>query len=167
MLSYQDRKSHCGDKTILRPSYLHNGITITGKTTSLYWIRAQVCNSGSTILRVRSNVTDTVAGANGVEASSSLGPLVRTGYVVDTRTLTGRSTRPWGVSLTFCELFKIFSPNLCSVEFQAETLSVCPKPRPRFRHKRKDSAWNSHHKYDFWHFAKLFWRALKMLVKHL
>ena len=40
MTSYQYRKSHCGDKTILRPSYLHNGISYTGKTTSLYWIRA-------------------------------------------------------------------------------------------------------------------------------
>ena len=27
-------------KTILRPSYLHNGISYTGKKTSLYWIRA-------------------------------------------------------------------------------------------------------------------------------
>ena len=40
MSSYQYRKSHCGDKTILRPSYLHNGISYTGKTTSLHWIRA-------------------------------------------------------------------------------------------------------------------------------
>ena len=40
MSSYQYRKSHCGDKTILRPSYLYNGISYTGKTTSLYWIRA-------------------------------------------------------------------------------------------------------------------------------
>ena len=40
MSSYQYRKSHCGDKTILRPSYLHNGISYTGKMTSLYWIRA-------------------------------------------------------------------------------------------------------------------------------
>ena len=40
MLSYQYRKSHWGDKTILRPSYLHNGISYTGKMTSLYWIRA-------------------------------------------------------------------------------------------------------------------------------
>ena len=38
--SFQYRKSHCGDKTILRLSYLHNGISYTGKTTSLYWIRA-------------------------------------------------------------------------------------------------------------------------------
>ena len=41
MSSYQYRKSHCGDKTILRLSYLHNGISYTGKTTSLYWIGAQ------------------------------------------------------------------------------------------------------------------------------
>ena len=40
MTSYQYRKSHCGDKTILRPPYLHNGISYTGKTTSLYWIGA-------------------------------------------------------------------------------------------------------------------------------
>ena len=38
--SYQYRISHYGDKTILRPSYLHNGISYTGKMTSLYWIRA-------------------------------------------------------------------------------------------------------------------------------
>ena len=42
MSSYQNRKSHCGDKTMLRPSYLHNGISYTGKTSSLYWIRAQI-----------------------------------------------------------------------------------------------------------------------------
>ena len=41
MSYYQYRKSHCGDKTILRPSYLHNGISFTGKATSLYWIGAQ------------------------------------------------------------------------------------------------------------------------------
>ena len=40
--SYQYRKSHCGDKTILRLSYLHNGISYTGKMVSLYWIWAQV-----------------------------------------------------------------------------------------------------------------------------
>ena len=40
MSSYQYRKSHCGDKTILRPSYLHNRFFYTGKMTSLYWIRA-------------------------------------------------------------------------------------------------------------------------------
>ena len=40
MSSYQDRKSHCGDKTVVRSSYLHNGISYTGKMSSLYWIRA-------------------------------------------------------------------------------------------------------------------------------
>ena len=42
MISYQYRKSHCGDKTSLRPSYLHNGISYTGRTMSLYWTRALV-----------------------------------------------------------------------------------------------------------------------------
>ena len=42
MTSYQYRKSHCGDKTILRPSYLPNGISYAGKITSLYWIKAQI-----------------------------------------------------------------------------------------------------------------------------
>ena len=40
MTFYQCRKSHCGDKTIWWPSYLHNGISFTGKMISLYWIRA-------------------------------------------------------------------------------------------------------------------------------
>ena len=40
MPSYQYRKSHCGDKTVVRSSYLHNGISYTGKMTSSYWIRA-------------------------------------------------------------------------------------------------------------------------------
>ena len=38
--SYQYRKSHCGNKTVIRSSYLHNGISYTGKMTSLYWIRS-------------------------------------------------------------------------------------------------------------------------------
>ena len=42
MSSYQYRKSQCGDKTVVRSSYLHNGISYTGKMTSLYWIRALV-----------------------------------------------------------------------------------------------------------------------------
>ena len=40
MPSYQYRKSYCGDKTVVRSSYLHNGISYTGKILSLYWIRA-------------------------------------------------------------------------------------------------------------------------------
>ena len=41
MSSYQYRKSHCGDNTTLWPSYLHNRISFTDKTTSLCWNRAQ------------------------------------------------------------------------------------------------------------------------------
>ena len=40
MSSYQYRKSHCGDKTVVRSSYLHNGISYTGKMSFLYWIGA-------------------------------------------------------------------------------------------------------------------------------
>ena len=39
------RKSHCGDKMILRQSYLHNGISYTGKMTSSYWIRPLLLKS--------------------------------------------------------------------------------------------------------------------------
>ena len=38
MPSYQYRKSHCGDKTVVRSSYLYNGISYTGKMAFLYWI---------------------------------------------------------------------------------------------------------------------------------
>ena len=41
MSSYRYRKSHCGEKTFWRPSYLHIEISYTGKGTSLYQIRAQ------------------------------------------------------------------------------------------------------------------------------
>ena len=47
MLSYQYRKSHCGDKAILRSPYLHSGIFYTGKTTFLHWIGAQNANTPS------------------------------------------------------------------------------------------------------------------------
>ena len=43
---HQYRKSHCGDKMILCPSFLHNGISNTGKMISLYWISPQdICNT--------------------------------------------------------------------------------------------------------------------------
>ena len=42
MSSYQYRKFHCGDKTVVRSSYLHNEISYTGKMTSFYWIRPLV-----------------------------------------------------------------------------------------------------------------------------
>ena len=44
MTPYQYRKSHCGDKTVMRSSYLHNGISYTGKRTYLYWIGALLPN---------------------------------------------------------------------------------------------------------------------------
>ena len=44
-MSYRYRKSHCGDRTVVRSSYLHNRISFTGKMTSLYWIRAQGISS--------------------------------------------------------------------------------------------------------------------------
>ena len=42
MSSYQYRKSHCGDKTVVRSSYLHNVISYTGKTASLYWFSPKI-----------------------------------------------------------------------------------------------------------------------------
>ena len=45
MTSYQYRKSHCGDKAVVRSSYLHNGISYTGKMSSLYWIGALMLKS--------------------------------------------------------------------------------------------------------------------------
>ena len=47
MSSYQYRKSHCGDKTVVRSSILHNVISYTGKMSSLQWIRAQMLPSVS------------------------------------------------------------------------------------------------------------------------
>ena len=38
MSSNQYRKSHCGDKTVVRSSYLYNGISYIGKMISFDWI---------------------------------------------------------------------------------------------------------------------------------
>ena len=53
MSSYLYRKSHCGDKTVARSAYLHNGISYTGKMTSLNWIRDQLFqfNSSSAFVK--------------------------------------------------------------------------------------------------------------------
>ena len=45
MSSYQHKKSHCGDKTVVRSSYLHNGISYTVKMTSLYWFSPQAATN--------------------------------------------------------------------------------------------------------------------------
>ena len=52
MTSCHYRRSHCGDKTILRPSYLHNGISYIGKMSSLYWIGALASVSGAFTLNI-------------------------------------------------------------------------------------------------------------------
>ena len=72
MSSYQYRKSHCGDKTILTSSYLHNGISYTDRTTCLYWIRALVA---SVPFSLRSNVIrrDIAAGRGTPPISSRCG----------------------------------------------------------------------------------------------
>ena len=80
---------------------------------------------------------------------------------------TGWQLIPWGVfdyrfasspkcALEICVLQKSYF----WWEFQAETLHVCPKPC--FRHTCKVSAWNSHQKYDFWHwiFSRDYFREL-------
>ena len=41
MSSYQYRKYHWGDKTVVRSPYLHNGISYTGNMSSLHWIGTQ------------------------------------------------------------------------------------------------------------------------------
>ena len=68
MTSYWYRKSHCGDKTILRPSYLHNGISYTGKTTSLYWIGAQAFQKPAF---QHSNYSASTGAGNAVDGNAS------------------------------------------------------------------------------------------------
>ena len=52
--SYQCRKSHCGDKTVVRSSYLHYGISYTGKMPSFYWIGALVLFKTTAIASIMS-----------------------------------------------------------------------------------------------------------------
>ena len=42
MPSYQYRKYHCRDKTFVRSSYLHSGISYTGKMSTLNWIGTKI-----------------------------------------------------------------------------------------------------------------------------
>ena len=55
MSSYQYKKSHCGGKTVVRSSYLHNGISYTGKISSLYWIRALMSTHNGISFKVKSS----------------------------------------------------------------------------------------------------------------
>ena len=79
MSSYQCRKSHCGDKTVVRSSYVHNGISYTGKMASLYWFSPKV----SSLCAVSTMVTDVLA-MQGVRASASLA-LTHWGWVTHIR----------------------------------------------------------------------------------
>ena len=61
----QYRKSHCGDKTVVRSSYLHNGISYTGKKTSIlnqgpdfYWWILYICLHYQIILVVPNLMSD-------------------------------------------------------------------------------------------------------------
>ena len=49
---YQYRQSHCGDKAVVRLSYLHSGISYSGEMSSLYWIGAQALTSTNVGLNV-------------------------------------------------------------------------------------------------------------------
>ena len=56
MSSYQYRKSRCGDKTAVRSSYLHNGISYAGKMASLYGItprptlKTEICQDANFVI---------------------------------------------------------------------------------------------------------------------
>ena len=54
MSSYQYRKSHCGDKTVVRSSYLHSGISYTGKMAS-FFIESAPCMYVVMLNHYRSN----------------------------------------------------------------------------------------------------------------
>ena len=74
-LSYQYRKSHCGDKTVVRSFYPHNGISYTGKMTSLYWVSPLhvVSNVSRLILNKQSPVL-----ADGLDAIVIIGSVMST-----------------------------------------------------------------------------------------
>ena len=66
---YRYRKSHCGDKIILRRFYLHNGISYTCNTTSLYWIRVLNLGSWTWCLQIGWNIHIYIWASNQVGCS--------------------------------------------------------------------------------------------------
>ena len=90
MPSYQYRKSHCGDnKMIVRSSYLHNGISYTGKMTSLYWTSPQ---ESLAVTYHKSTLVEVMALCH--QATSSMSPYgVNTGQWVNIK------------SESFCNIF--------------------------------------------------------------
>ena len=74
MLSYWYRKSHCGDETVVRSSYLHNGISYTGMTTSFYHTPTSTKLKGGytgITLSVCPSIRLSVCGQNRVRSVSS------------------------------------------------------------------------------------------------
>ena len=72
MQSHQYKKYHFRDKKILRPSYLHNGISYTGKMASLYWIRAHSRIEKTTLLHPFQPVTRAILTAVTTKMAASL-----------------------------------------------------------------------------------------------
>ena len=68
--SEQYGKSHCGDKTVVRSSYLHNGISYTGKMASLYWFRPQALWTLSELTPDTSGINVVLGGFNRFKSSS-------------------------------------------------------------------------------------------------
>ena len=107
-MSYKYRKSHCGDKTILRPSYLHNDISYTGKTTSLYWIGAL----GEKGINNQSQAT-----TNATVRESRAYML---GFAVQCRWIS-----TWFINFTIkCLCFNIYAPHPCFLLYLKGNISI-------------------------------------------
>ena len=75
MVSYQYRKSHCGDKTVVRSSYLHSWISYTGKMSSLYWMEALDVERNLLPCMIRRRVLSSFGGV--VSNRCPISPLLR------------------------------------------------------------------------------------------
>ena len=157
MTSYQYRKSHCGDKTILRPSYLHNGISYTGKTISFYWIGAlvldsnnpfAVCNISLLAFSVRSGVLSCPDGLMGQPcAAASLNryrPLI---WIFQGERITTDSIlwKPW-CGAVFFQYIPIWDTMKCYTAWNEKYFNSCEcinnSLRPSDAYMRQ---WIKHH----------------------
>ena len=108
MSSYQYRKFHCGGKTAVRSSYLHIGISYTGKTTSLYWIRALLFKLQKNVCsRIKLYGTHNRICHIGKESYNCKGPVVR----------CDRDIKRWSESVT--------APSNISEIWQASRQQCC------------------------------------------
>ena len=113
MPSYQYRKSHCGDKTVVRSSYLHNGVSYTGKMVSLYWIRALFAFEIMTFLSANNNNHSETSSASrkGVTSVISPCPDARVFYLAHMRNIPNliparkSLVKKWDICLRFNSLF--------------------------------------------------------------